>query len=529
MSTPSARLPIIYVRGYAGGTPGIEKAVTDPFYGFNEGSTHIRVGREDDPVFYQFESPLLRLHLDEGYHILVEGSQENYLENHDEIPPDSIWIHRFYDRCAGAWGAGPQRFDLETAAADLLDLIEKLRARTGASQVHLVAHSMGGLICRCLLQKVIPERRPGRRAADYVAKLFTYGTPHGGITFDVGFGVPEALRDMVNFNGADVFGPARMYRYLTPAGRRDEAGPPVGWRAVDMPDDDGTGSAEDAAGSFPLNRVFCFVGTDSADYDVAHGVSSAAVGPRSDGLVQIENAQVTGAHRAFAHRSHSGRYGLVNSEEGYQNLRRFLFGDLRVRADLVGLELPEDDPDVTWQAEVELKVRGLPVLMHERVAPHWCPIQLSDPRRNGRRGRDPDGDRADGDGAVPLATAFLSTALPRPGAAPRRYALDRRVLSLREHKGFFGFGDHLEQTADFADTLIVDVQAAGPRPAAWAHWNSEVTGTIKDLHPEDERPLPDEDPQADSWVTRVRLPSTTAPLPFDDGRRRRERSDVRHG
>ncbi|WP_327673442.1 alpha/beta fold hydrolase [Kitasatospora sp. NBC_00458] len=518
MSTPSARLPIIYVRGYAGGTPGIEKAVTDPFYGFNEGSTHIRVGRQDAPVFYQFESPLLRLHLDEGYHILVEGSQDKYLENHDTIPPDSIWIHRFYDRSAGNWGAGPERFDLETAAADLLVLIEKLQARTGAPRVHLVAHSMGGLICRCLLQKVIPEQRPGRRATDYVAKLFTYGTPHGGITFAVGFGVPEALRDMIGPNGADVFGPERMYRYLTPVARQARSGPPVGWRAVDMPDDDGTGSAEDAAGGFPLNRVFCLVGTDSADYEVAHGLSSAAVGPRSDGLVQIENAQVTGAHRAFAHRSHSGRYGLVNSEEGYQNLRRFLFGDLQVRADLVGMALPQDDPDVTWQGEVELKVRGLPVLMHERVAPHWCPIQLSDPPPNGRRDRTaPDGRDADRggpgtDGAVRLATAFLSTSLPRPGAVPLRYALDLRVLSLREHKGFFGFGDHLERTADFADTLIVDVEATGPRPAAWAHWNSEISGTIKDLRPADEPPLPDEDPAAASWVSRVRLPSTTVPF-----------------
>ena len=38
------------------------------------------------------------------------------------------------------------------------------------------------------------------------------------------------------------------------------------------------------------------------------------------------------APRAYVHRSHSGHYGIVNSEEGYQNLRRFLFGDIRVDA-----------------------------------------------------------------------------------------------------------------------------------------------------------------------------------------------------
>jgi hypothetical protein len=39
------------------------------------------------------------------------------------------------------------------------------------------------------------------------------------------------------------------------------------------------------------------------------------------------------------------RYGMVNSEEGYQNLRRFLFGNLRVQVELVGLDVQgrEDD------------------------------------------------------------------------------------------------------------------------------------------------------------------------------------------
>jgi hypothetical protein len=33
---------------------------------------------------------------------------------------------------------------------------------------------------------------------------------------------------------------------------------------------------------------------------------------------------------AYVYRSHSGYYGIVNSEEGYQNLTRFLFGDVRI-------------------------------------------------------------------------------------------------------------------------------------------------------------------------------------------------------
>jgi hypothetical protein len=68
-------------------------------------------------------------------------------------------------------------------------------------------------------------------------------------------------------------------------------------------------------------------------------------------------AYVEGAHRAMVHRSHSGRYGIVNSEEGYQNLRRFLFGDLRIAVDLVGVDPPDGGDDVKWQLEAALSIR----------------------------------------------------------------------------------------------------------------------------------------------------------------------------
>jgi len=45
------RWPIVYIRGYAGPTAGINTQVEDPFYGFNAGSTHIRVAGNGDPAF----------------------------------------------------------------------------------------------------------------------------------------------------------------------------------------------------------------------------------------------------------------------------------------------------------------------------------------------------------------------------------------------------------------------------------------------------------------------------------------------
>ncbi|MEU3706690.1 alpha/beta fold hydrolase [Streptomyces anulatus] len=482
--TDNEKLPIVYVRGFAGDTSGINKAVMDPFYGFNEGSTHVRVGAGNEPNFHQFESPLLRLHLDEGYHILVEGGQEAYLDTHETIPPDSVWVHRFYDVSANTWDGTAEEFRLEDAAADLLRLVDKIRARSGAPRVHLVAHSMGGLICRCLVQKILPDL--GRDPGDCVEKLFTYGTPHGGIAFDAGFGLFEKVRDATGINGADIFGPQRMYEYLTPAADLDPRGRPEGWRARDMPERDSTSPL-----AFPRHRVFCLVGTNPTDYEVAFGLSAAAVGSRSDGLVQIENAYVPGAHRAYLHRSHSGRYGLVNSEEGYQNLRRFLFGDRKVEAELVGYRLPSDRT-ATWQAETRLSVRGLPVLIHERSTAHWCPVQLSS---------------SEPQATVPLTTTFLCSSLrPADGDGTMRYALHLSILSLRERRGFLSFGDHLEQTADFDDVLVIDVGKG-----TWAAWNSVIPGAIRDHEPSG-APLADEDPGSGLWVASIPLPASATPI-----------------
>ena len=60
-------LPIIYLRGFTFGHGGTEATVDDPFYGFNTGSTHVRQDETGQPVFYVFESPVLRLLSDHGY------------------------------------------------------------------------------------------------------------------------------------------------------------------------------------------------------------------------------------------------------------------------------------------------------------------------------------------------------------------------------------------------------------------------------------------------------------------------------
>ncbi len=381
-----------------------------------------------------------------------------YLDSHEKVAPNSIWIHRFYDVSASTWGDKPQDYSLERAAEDLLGL-----------------------------------QRPGRRAVDFVDKFFTYATPHGGIVFDVGFGLLERLRDTFGVQGADIFGPRRMYQYLTPAAQHDRNGPPDGWKPEEMPNGEG---------SFPKDRIFCLIGTNPENYDVAMGLSSKAVGAKSDGLVQIEKAYVPGARHAFVHRSHSGPYGVVNSEEGYQNLRRFLFGDLQIQADLVGHRQPIDTArdDLVWQAELRLSIRGVSIVMHEQTADHWCPIQLSIPRTEDTP-----------DTPMPLVTTFLSTALRLTDAPSMRYALHLKILSLEERHGIFHFGHHLERVADFDDVLIVDIGHRDGTLVAWATWNSQIPGAIRDYVPSGD-PLGDQNPEAGTWVARVALPRTAEPI-----------------
>ncbi|MHC4220387.1 MAG: lipase family protein, partial [Planctomycetota bacterium] len=170
-------------------------------------------------------------------------------------------------------------------------------------RVYLAAHSMGGLICRCFLQNPDAGADEARRLVD---KVFTYATPHNGIDLAVLGNVPGFF----SVNNADNFNRARMAEYLGLGGEPERV--------------------NGLEGSFDAERFFCLVGTNDRDYQEASGLARRLVGPMSDGLVRIDNAVVRGAPRAFVPRSHSGDYGIVNSEEGYQNLVRFLFGDVRV-------------------------------------------------------------------------------------------------------------------------------------------------------------------------------------------------------
>lgn len=394
--------PIIYVRGFAGTQGEIEETVADPYMGFNVGSTKSRQVWDGTMRRFFFESPLVRIRdeviwikspdgivrSDRRYDdVYVDG--EDLTAPHPEdatkplrpditLPYQSVVIFRYYDDSSADFG-NASTHPIEHFSRNLSNLILRLRALvcrkrgkdpiTGLGldnkvdeeefRVYLVAHSMGGLVCRAFLQNNNLGDASARKAVD---KVFTYATPHNGIDLRIVRNVPawSALGEATNFNRS------RMAEYF---GLSKE-----------------TQNVSEVK-NFPAERIFNLVGTNPADYMVLKGLSSWAVGEESDGLVRMDNATTYGidevtnkriySPRAFVHRSHSGHYGIVNSEEGYQNLIRFLFGS--VRADGVinvnNVTLPNEveraykngkQIRASYKFEVIATVRGCQWQMHRR-------------------------------------------------------------------------------------------------------------------------------------------------------------------
>jgi len=343
--------PIIYVRGFAMSRSEIDETTADPFCGFNLGSTMYRAvpNKTDRPRKYVFESPVVRLGSEYGY-------QDVYEDGYDIVDPEweadargkptdnkltsrCIVVYRYYDPASTYLGSGktPAIEDFALGLSRLVARVRELVCKNPENKIapadfrcYLVAHSMGGLVCRAFLQN--PALDP-ELTAGCVDKFFTYATPHNGIDV-LGINVPSwlSLNDISNFD-RDKRMPA--YLALEDAARRHG-------RVDLLPED-----------RFPSRRVFTLVGSNRLDYEAAAGLSRSFVGHGSDGLVKIENATLNGLNadgsvgapcaKAFVYRSHSGFFGIVNSEEGFQNLARFLFGDVRVDLwlDIDDIRLPD--------------------------------------------------------------------------------------------------------------------------------------------------------------------------------------------
>ena len=451
--------PIIYVRGYAGNDEEIEDTVADPYMGFNIGATKFRQGWTGTVRRHYFESPFYRLAKDFGYTDVYSHGQ--HMPPDLEISPKSVVIYRYYDEqfFDDLSGTPPindlseiegERRDIEEFADGLGQLILRLRDRVCESdtqalndfRVYLVAHSMGGLVCRCFLQNPGVGSAEAKRLVD---KVFTYATPHNGIDFKLLGNVPSFF----SRNNINNFSRKRMKRYLA-----------LSTRAKDVCN---------LRGRFNPDRFFCLVGTNWRDYLVAGGWSRRLTGPMSDGLVRIANATVydqktanapkSHTPRAFVHRSHSGHFGIVNSEEGYQNLTRFLFGDLRVDGvlHLDDITLPpevekakNDDKEIraSYHFEVVVRVRGYDWELHRRTASDESAIfRTFDEMFKATKPRSPH-----------LFSTFLSTrARVKAERLSLGFAIYLAVLVPDyEVDGFLWRDEHYEGSYLFRDTITLE-------------------------------------------------------------------------
>lgn len=479
--------PIIYIRGYAATMNEIEETVATPYMGFNLGSTKIRQSYKGDIVRFIFESPLIRLMKDEGY--LDSYEHGDLISQEKRVPHKSIWIFRYYEPVSEDLGEGERR-TIPLFAVELRKFILRVRDQVCGDdvpmrdefKVYLVAHSMGGLICRCYLQNICrygvadaygPDEQPTHveiaklqlsepNASDtLVDKVFTYATPHNGIEM-AGFNVPD-IGSLDRLHARN-FNRKYMRQYLRLPENSDR---------VDSLD-----------GAFSKERFFCFIGSNYRDYEAFLGLSKKGTGPMSDGLVMINNASVDGAPRAVAHRSHSGHYGIVNSEEGYQNLRRFLFGNVRVDFRLIvdEITLPkaiEDEVDgergrvrAAYNIETAATLRGLNVFLNERNVTQQSAIR----RTYEKLTKDQK--------SVYLFSGYLleKGKMPRSKDDALAFSIELGVqVPVYEVDNRFWFDDHFEGGYVFKETITFHVFTTANGPSVYYGFSSVAgAGTADD-------------------------------------------------
>jgi len=473
--------PIIYVRGYAMTESERNETAADPFCGFNLGSTVYRAStdKRESPKKFVFESPLLRLSAEFGYSDVYENGLDimdrDWLPRtgNSGIPARSVVIYRYYDSGSGLLGDGQAR-DIEDYSRGLSALILRVRELVTAQEgieardfrCYLVAHSMGGLVVRGFLQNKALGAAEARAAVD---KIFTYATPHNGIQA-AGINVPAWL-SLAEIN---TFSHERMADYLNLQEVYKK------YKRVDFVPEQ----------SFPIDRIFCMVGTNRADYEVAMGLSRAFAGNGSDGLVKVDNASVWGLDRnnnisktaatAYAYRSHSGYYGIVNSEEAYQNLARFLFGDVRVDIWLQvdEVRLPQkieaaEDVQALYQFELLARPRGKRWFLSRRVAEEDSPACRTHEQLSAQK--------ASGGNMVYLSSVFLANRA-KVSQADRTlaYAMDLgvRVPDYQVNRRFWP-DQHFEGSHLFRDSLLISLEPPLGEGGDWQikhNWESERIG-----------------------------------------------------
>jgi pimeloyl-ACP methyl ester carboxylesterase len=469
--------PIVYVRGYAMREADRDETFNDTYYGFS--ATSVEKRQVPPPDYFEvdlFEGQLIRFMKIKkyGYADSVNRGLELFAESPSRNPSRSLWVSRFYDRDVMTQKVRP----IEEHAADVMKLITEtipgqlkdagvdLGADDKDFRVILIAHSMGGLVCRSVIQKLLPARQQDPKR--WIHRLVTLGTPHGGIELGQ---VTDAVERFVGqrFNPFDsgIFQPKQMRKYL----------------ALDA-SCDLYSLGLDGPFAFPPKRCLCLIGSDYRSYGIVQHIT----GDFSDGLVKQNRAFLVAgpspiapdpevdppsrtpsypdeqlAFSANVHRAHSGARGIVNSYESYENIQRFLFGDTMVRISLEDISIgtaTRAGEHSFYDFEFLFSVRKTGVYLHRRE---------QDPCENAWRF-----ERADVPSTIPLHVAFLNSRLRDPDDPYSHFSGKLRVVEHRVKQNFVW--DH-----EYPDRPIynetVELRVGGPpdQPTSVQYrWLSDV-------------------------------------------------------
>jgi len=311
-----------------------------------------------------------------------------------------------------------------------------------------------------LIQNILPAEK--KRPKDWIHRLVTMGTPHKGIDLAL---VPDfieraGMRFTARYFKANIFEEGRMRQYLNL---------PPDYEPHSLGD-------EKSAYAFPVKRCLCLIGSDYADY----GPVRIATGAFSDGLVKQDRAYVVAGKPdangrygpdqkpfwANVHRAHSGWRGIVNSYESFENIHRFLFGDVKADIFLENVTLntaKADDTKYFYDVEFALSIRGTPVYLHRRQ---------QDPCENAiRYERDEFESKT-----VLLHTVFMNSDLRISNDEPySHFQLQFRVRERAIKKVWFWDREYPDKTiySEDVEVRVGDFDQARPGTVVQYRWLSE--------------------------------------------------------
>jgi hypothetical protein len=118
--------------------------------------------------------------------VLVHGWQDSEMVEESQFKYMARWLERDGFDVSYAAGINPER-NLYRKAQKLKETIERAQADSGASQVSLIAHSMGGLVARAYVESAL--------YGGDVAQVFMLGTPQAGLDLWYGYLLRQVVRN----------------------------------------------------------------------------------------------------------------------------------------------------------------------------------------------------------------------------------------------------------------------------------------------------------------------------------------------